>query len=328
MPDLHTARPHLGPHAPEVKEFVRSTLGGPIASRMIQNVHWCSDHASMVLRSAPVLFWLFKDYEATDIAAIIEDCGSAKAVLREEFGLPKAMLRILSPWPTEHVRQVTTFLKEFDPAMLSNALNGDRMEQWSMLTVFGRFASHGGNVTEEQWDKLHRFVLENWRAIMGTGDARHACDYLWNNCDDLPRRINAKNLKRQVDAWDIELRKARVYGSTEAFEVLAPYPKGVIANDRVFTLLDCEIDLRAEGNDMSHCVGSYIAQVRSGRSIIYHMDGPDGERATLELSPRREGHIVNQNRGPHNAKIGKDTALAGTLVCQLVNGTVKRKAYA
>lgn len=52
-----------------------------------------------------------------------------------------------------------------------------------------------------------------------------------------------------------------------------------------------------EGEQMSHCVGSYVSAVESGQSVILALNVV-GRRSTVELSP--SGRVL-QHRGPHNS---------------------------
>lgn len=327
MPSLQPIPEHLRPNAPEVKAFVAATKGGPVASRMIAAVHYHSPHASEVLGQAPVLFWLFKNYKAEDIAEIIGKHGGARAVLREEFDLPKVLLKLRAPWPQDDVAQIIEFLKQFPPAHIANVVPDEVRDQFKMLRTFARFATTGGNVSATDWDKLHAFIVKNWKSVDETDDPAHTCDYLWQNAEAIPPKINARNLQRQVDAWDIEIRSARVYGSNESYPALRDYPEGVVLGGVVFTLLDSEIALRTEGLEMSHCVGGYTALAQSGRSIIWHVSGPEKERATLELQPREGGHMIKQNRGPHNAKVSVRLGRAARDFCNFITHTTERRGY-
>lgn len=327
LPELQPVPIHIRPSSPEVKDFIVATKGGPVASRMLCDVHFFSEHAALVLRSTPVLFWLFHNHSAEDIAGIIEEHGSAKKVLREAFELPKAVTKIISPWPQNAVNPIRQFLRELEPAHLANTIPETRKDQWRMLSAFGSFATTGGNVGPDEWKKLHMFILANWDAVASTDDTQHTCDFMWANPDLLPKRCNAGTLQRLVTAWDIEIKKARVYGSSQPFDALKDYPEGYMIGGHCFTLIDSEIGLSEEGHDMSHCVGAYTARSRNGLSIIYHVESPIGDRATLELQPRKGEHVINQLRGPHNAKVTAPLSRASAEFLHLVNELVDRRGY-
>ena len=320
MPELHDAHPVLQPHSRLARDFVAKTGGGPVASRMIVDVDYYSPHASHVLMSAPVLFWLFVTHLAEDIAEIIEKFGGAKRVLKEEFNLPKSAMKLIAPWPREMVQHVRAFYAEFDPATLANSIPDDRMDQVHMLRVFGRFGSSIGAqaVAPEHWSPMHRFVLDNWRAIHETEDLIHTTDFIWQRPDQLPKRINARNLQRMVAAWDLETREARISGSGQRYHSLRRYPDAFIWEDHCFTLMDSQLTLSREGHEMSHCVAGYHGRVASGRSVIWHVEGPSGDRSTLQLNPDKGFYKVAQNLGPFNRQPGDELKAACVSFAELL----------
>ncbi len=328
MPALHKPPAQIRANSNTAREYGFATGGGRVAQRMIDQVSWHSEHAGQVLLSAPVLFWLFQDYEYQHIAETIETLGSARRIIREHFELPKSMLRVRGPWPRGANRRLFQFFRMFEPAILSNEIPKPD-DVWKFMKTIDQFVQSGviSNRAPREFDAVTLFALRNWKAIAETPDVRHTCDWLWIAAQvPLPKKLSADAMMRQIERWDIARRKERHAIENEPIPSLAGYPDAVIVEEGAFTLIRTPTGLREEGADMSHCVGSYVGAVRSGRSIIWHFEfgNKNPERTTLEIRPTtRDDHTMTfkiaQNRGPHNGQISPRAASAAIKLERYMN---------
>jgi hypothetical protein len=70
-------------------------------------------------------------------------------------------------------------------------------------------------------------------------------------------------------------------------------------------------ELRAEGSDMHHCVGSYVARCLTGQSSIWSMqvETPRGRRRVLTIEVDASARRIRQARGRRNALPKEDASL-------------------
>jgi hypothetical protein len=81
-----------------------------------------------------------------------------------------------------------------------------------------------------------------------------------------------------------------------------PFPPPPLPGNEVIQPLRSEEELVEEGRLMGHCVASYAAEVRSGRSYIYRVVSP--ERATLEIRWHGSVPVIAQFKLAVNGKPG------------------------
>lgn len=336
MPALHNPPNRIRANSNAARAFGMASGGGRLAQRMLERVSYESDHAGDVLQSAPVLFWLFHDYRPEHIAEVIESMGSAKAIIRDQFELPKSMIRIRGPWPRGAQGRLFQFFRQFEPAVLSNALPKPD-QTWKFMQTIDTVVQAAvlANRPPEEFDQINLFALRNWETIFNMPDRRHACDWLWAGSDRWPKKMNVDTMVRRVEAWDLARAKQRDAAETDVILSMKQYPECVIVPEGVFTLLDTPLALKEEGFHMNHCVGSYVGAVRSGRSLIYHFqvwddDHPRMQRTTAELRPIVTGdHTMkfelSQNRGPYNANISDRAILAARNLVAYFNTYYERR---
>jgi hypothetical protein len=330
MPALHNPPNYIKANSTIAREYGTRSGGGRVAQRMLEHVSWHNEHAGQVLLSSPVLFWLFADYEYQHIAETIESLGSAKRVLREHFELPKAAMRIRGPWPRGSNRRIFQFLQAFEPATLANEIPQPE-EVWRFMQTIDVFiqAAVLNNRPPNEFDAVNLFALRNWRTLRDVPDLRHACDWLWIEAPmPLPKKMSVDVMVRNLERWDLDREKLRRIAETGPIPALNGYIDGAVFPEGAFTLLRSPTDLKEEGYQMKHCVGSYVGPVRSGRSVIFHFQNGDcddkPERTTLELRPtiiddRKMKFDIAQNRGPHNGQISTRARTAADKMCRLFN---------
>lgn len=103
------------------------------------------------------------------------------------------------------------------------------------------------------------------------------------------------SLRDKVEEWDQELAQRQEQESAGHGKVVFTTPDGWTI--RQLTKPD---ELRAEGDNMGHCVGGYHPSVQNGTSMIYSLRDPQGKpHATIELEPH---YVVDTDNGadPHD----------------------------
>jgi len=119
-------------------------------------------------------------------------------------------------------------------------------------------------------------------------------------------------LVEQVEAWHTRLAKETKYrkgnwehSSIGEFELEeGKLEKGTLRIWRITELLSTE-ELRAEGRDMHHCVGSYSASCASGSVAIFSMSREvygHSAKKLLTISVRPSTHCITEARGLYNAR--------------------------
>jgi hypothetical protein len=96
-------------------------------------------------------------------------------------------------------------------------------------------------------------------------------------------------------------RDARLVADEFGEDLLHEIPRWLSSLGGRVRPLTTGVSLAAEGRLMSHCVGGYVSQVKSGRSVICAVSA-FGERATVEYT--HDGEIV-QIKGARNSAAGK-----------------------
>lgn len=114
-------------------------------------------------------------------------------------------------------------------------------------------------------------------------------------------QLNQLNQLQQRWHRNITLIEAHKPVSPFKFEWHALFEPETIGNV-TFTCLTTNTQLRAEGDEMHHCVSGYSNRCMSGKSHIVKIVTQSGERSTLELSVDRETQKINivQNQDDRN----------------------------
>ena len=121
-----------------------------------------------------------------------------------------------------------------------------------------------------------------------------------------------ETLLEQVDAWHARLAKETKYrkhnwehSSIGEFELEeGKLEKGNLRIWRITELLSTE-ELRAEGRDMHHCVGSYSGSCASGSVAIFSMSKTvfgHSSKKMLTISVRPSTRCITEARGVYNAR--------------------------
>ena len=79
-----------------------------------------------------------------------------------------------------------------------------------------------------------------------------------------------------------------------------PPPPNVERPGLSIKMLERTKQLKQEGSEMHHCVGSYAPQVASGKTLIFSIRTNDA-RTTLSLVPRGGRWVPSEHHGPHDA---------------------------
>jgi len=77
------------------------------------------------------------------------------------------------------------------------------------------------------------------------------------------------------------------------------------------------LELYDEGREMKHCVVTYAPKCLNEGRRIFSLTEPDGKRSTLSLRPRDRGFVIDQHKGPTNARVSRAAARAAREICRL-----------
>jgi hypothetical protein len=120
-----------------------------------------------------------------------------------------------------------------------------------------------------------------------------------------------ETLVEQVEQWHARLAKETRYrqhnwepsGIGEFYLEEGSLEKGTLRVWRIIELLTTE-ELRAEGNEMHHCAGSYSGSCAAGSTSIFSMTREvvgHASKRMLTIEVRRANRLVTQARGCYNA---------------------------
>ena len=83
------------------------------------------------------------------------------------------------------------------------------------------------------------------------------------------------------------------------------FPKPPIQGNENIIHIDNAYELKSEGRELSHCVGSYTDLARKGHSIYYKIIKP--ERGTIEIYLQGKKYVINQFKLAHNKNPSKQS---------------------
>ncbi|WP_226047544.1 PcfJ domain-containing protein, partial [Acidithiobacillus caldus] len=139
-----------------------------------------------------------------------------------------------------------------------------------------------------------------------------------------PQSVRAAALEwanRQQERWHAaEQARSRA----EKYVEWTPILDGeyVDASGWTFRELTDSDSLDTEGREMHHCVAEYADGCSLGKSHIFSVVGPQGERATLEV--QGETFLVLQLRGPCNQAVSEDCQKAAQRFAQGLRRRLRR----
>lgn len=147
-------------------------------------------------------------------------------------------------------------------------------------------------------DPARKSALTRERTVLGPAGAHLVIRYA-DRVDELLDEDVV--VGRSVDA--VFAHAAQRAGSTwldaqrEDYRVLAPVPERLKPFRKCMRPLVTPAQLVREGDELNHCVGTYVSAVERGDSVIFSINVL-AYRSTVELRP--DGRVL-QHRGPHNA---------------------------
>lgn len=137
--------------------------------------------------------------------------------------------------------------------------------------------------------------------------------------------------RRMQPVWDREAQIVEARrGQTEAAEAVG-WDSAVAefaVDDLSVVPLTCRADLASDGRAMQHCVSTYSRQCRSGKSRIFSIRRGDERLATFELARVAGAWVVQQVRGPHNAKVPARLTEIAQLTAEAYNTAVEKQLEA
>ncbi len=166
--------------------------------------------------------------------------------------------------------------EDFALWVAKNWLNFDTDHASEMAAVLGLYAWYSARPLLE----ASHAITRTWKAEMGFEEVRG-------------------DAMRWLEALEIPL-----YGHVREARLACANPEMII-NGIEFVRLRTPDDLREEGRAMNHCVGTYVASVAKGCSLIFSLRENGARVATLEIRFRRSSFgrpMHEQLRGPNNAE--------------------------
>ena len=319
----------FGQRSKRAQAFKKAIGEGSRASAFISTLSKRSAHAVRMVESCPMLFALYYgDTPAHATALRLEHAGDVRTVLRR-LEIPYC-LRKLHPHamhlllvgdagrhgilPKAHRSYAATKLM-LDLSLLPQGLlsqcipeDVDAQAEWARWIAAFQ-SSHRRRVRPCQVDL--EYIVRN--AVMLNeifGNFTHWHDFCAALDKPYDVRWGKKRLTREKDAWEARFRLERAARETFRTKIVEGFPENAIEEPFRFRALLSAAALANEGSEMRHCVAGYWAGVRDQQYAIYSVQGPGGERGTLQLGPQTHSsarsHVrIHQLKGPHNRSVSK-----------------------
>jgi hypothetical protein len=260
--------------------------------------------AADLLQQAPTLFWLL-------VASAIEEHWTegqvqhALAKQRKEILLQLTGIRseaavkllnrvILRTGDCTELRVIRRFIRD---RSLWRGLSHSGVIPVHLLAVVVRFSELAGarllqQVAEGDYSRTSDALAQ---LRLGGLQTCGATPFAWGAYSRFPMRVGRSLAARPSMRWSACMTagsSASMDGPVSLPRVGGPFPPPPLPGNEVIQPLRSEEELVEEGRLMGHCVASYAAEVRSGRSYIYRVVSP--ERATLEIQWRGGVPVVAQ----------------------------------
>jgi hypothetical protein len=186
----------------------------------------------------------------------------------------------------------------------------------------------------EFWDSVVRFFVEN--PMLDPNQIAPIIDYLHHqkfvdvfeitqngdrlNCGPTQPNLtmkgrNPETLMTQVEQWHVQTARIDKKGAFTQWKSCgidgARFEEGNNQNKRAYVIVELlnSSELKKEGQEMHHCVGSYVGSCSSGRCAVYSVRQVEGDslgrKATISvnLTPSR---MLQEARGKYNEVLSQN----------------------
>jgi hypothetical protein len=134
---------------------------------------------------------------------------------------------------------------------------------------------------------------------------------------------NSVSLRAQE--WHVRICGPRAEISLEAASWCTLVPQTKIG-EVIATSLTTQEQLKFEGSEMLHCVGTYAHHCLQGDMQIFALSMPDGQRSTLSIIRSGSSWTVSQNLALRNSKPAAKLVAAGRKIATLYSKEEKQLA--
>ena len=191
-----------------------------------------------------------------------------------------------------------------DPAIVNRLAHSSDIPIW-MLHVLQRFPKalkssfpeQMGSMRFESLSDSSAYFLMVYSLLKDTLTLGQRLDIV--NADQIVQRTSCLDIKNLHDRWTARYNQL----TDERLKTLPDFPAPPYAGTPDIQPITTPAELKQEGREMAHCVGSYLNRVYDGDCYIYKVTAP--ERATLELLHTPHGWVVGQCKGMRNAPLEK-----------------------
>lgn len=175
---------------------------------------------------------------------------------------------------------------------------GGLAQLWAVIER--RAAGHEGNAAILAWAMKHGNEFQSG-IVARTFEMDQIGDFLICERDRWNARWSWKRVVRETADWHSALANAQIdrlqYGTYDQEVDYGHFPREAEYSGFTFHSLQSLRALIVEGRAMSHCIASYMPDIRTGRSRLYSVR-KDGQRvATLELSEFATGDYAFDTPG-------------------------------
>jgi len=186
---------------------------------------------------------------------------------------------------------------------LKQFVKGDLVLVWDWFSKQGQ--DHGVGAYRQDDDAPPPPLLSipknaTWASLMRAQHEWHA------------QRAERERLRREADArvhaaWQAKRDAITWESALDACEVDGVHARPLVSGK----------DLRTEGTEMNHCVGSYVEACERGNSRIFALEHK-GNRATVELlRSAKNSWSVRQVFGPGNSNVSKPLSQAAAVIAKM-----------
>jgi hypothetical protein len=248
--------------------------------------------------------------------------------IRTAHGLPMPLTKMMAHYYVQAPEELTV-TEAFRFARI-RSLGGSKglVDAWLGSCMANNYEN------PEFWDSVVRFFVEN--PMLDPNQIAPIIDYLHHqkfvdvfeitqngdrlNCGPTQPNLtmkgrNPETLMTQVEQWHVQTARIDKKGAFTQWKSCgidgARFEEGNNQNKRAYVIVELlnSSELKKEGQEMHHCVGSYVGSCSSGRCAVYSVRQVEGDslgrKATISvnLTPSR---MLQEARGKYNEVLSQN----------------------